>query len=145
MSLDVTVKFKKKEAINYNKTHSACGSTMALHADDYVEETDTWWANVTHNMGKMARAIPVSSNNENASATLYDYVWRPDEQEEKVDTTVMLRVLTEGIGYMISHRKDLLKFNPENGWGSYDSFLHWLIDYKNICEDHPECEVIASR
>lgn len=81
------------------------------------EDPDVWWANITHNMNKMADTIPVSTNDDRVEATLYDYVWRPEEQREKVDSTVMLRVLTEGINYMISNRKKLLKFNPENGWG----------------------------
>lgn len=145
MSLDVYVKFKKKECVCYNDTVSPYGSTVKIVPNRHEEETDTWWANITHNMNKMADAIPVSTNDDRVSATLYDYVWRPEERSEKVDSTVMLRVLTEGINCMVSHRKELLKFNPENGWGSYDAFLKWLINYKEVCEDHPGCEVYVSR
>lgn len=143
MSLDVYIKYKKKERVEYNYSVSTCGSTAKVIPGGY-EETDEWWANITHNMGKMARAIPVLAEDGKVS-TLYDYVWRPEEQEEKVDTTVMYRVLVEGISYMIAHRKELLKLNPENGWGSYDAFLKWLISYKEACEDHPGCEVFTSR
>lgn len=33
----------------------------------------------------------------------------------------------------------------ENGWGSYDSFLKFLIEYKEACEDHPGYIIEASR
>lgn len=46
---------------------------------------------------------------------------------------------------MISKRKSLLRYEPENGWGSYDSFLKFLIEYKEACEDNPGCVIEASR
>ena len=46
---------------------------------------------------------------------------------------------------MISKRKSLLRYEPENGWGSYDSFLKFLIEYKKACEDHPDYIIEASR
>lgn len=121
MSLDVTIKFKNKEG-----------------------KDDFWSANITHNMGNMASFIPVILDF-NRRLTLYDYVWRPEKIKKKVDTTVMVKALTVGIVLMIKNRKELLKYNPENGWGSYDSFLAWLIEYKNACEDHPGCDIEISR
>lgn len=117
MSLDVYIKSKKKE------------------------EDREWVANITHNMNKMAQRIFVSENKE----TLYDYVWRPEELGREIDTDEMKNVLTKGICIMISKRKSLLKYEPENGWGSYDSFLKFLIKYKEACEDHPDYIIEASR
>ena len=57
----------------------------------------------------------------------------------------MKEVLICGIVYMIQNRTKLLEYNPENGWGSYDSFLDWLIDYKSVCENHPGCKIEVSR
>lgn len=57
----------------------------------------------------------------------------------------MKNVLTKGICIMISKRKSLLRYEPENGWGSYDSFLKFLIKYKEACEDHPGYIIEASR
>ena len=57
----------------------------------------------------------------------------------------MKNVLTKGICIMISKRKSLLRYEPENGWGSYDSFLKFLIEYKEACEDNPGCVIEASR
>lgn len=116
MSLDVYIKNKKKE-------------------------DREWVANITHNMNKMAQKIFVSENKE----TLYDYVWRPEELGREIDTDEMKNVLTKGICIMISKRKSLLRYEPENGWGSYDSFLKFLIEYKEACEDNPGYIIEASR
>lgn len=105
------------------------------------EEDREWVANITHNMNKMAQRIFVSENKE----TLYDYVWRPEELGREIDTDEMKNVLTKGICIMISKRKSLLKYEPKNGWGSYDSFLKFLIKYKEACEDHPDYIIEASR
>ena len=47
-------------------------------------------------------------------------------------------------GRTVENRKKLLPFNPENGWGSYDGFVPWLIKYKEACEDNPGCKIRAS-
>lgn len=77
--------------------------------------------------------------------TLYDYVWRPEELYKEIYTNEMKNVLTKGICIMISKRKSLLRYEPENGWGSYDSFLKFLIEYKEACEDNPGYIIEASR
>ena len=117
MSLDVYIKSKKKE------------------------EDREWVANITHNMNKMAQRIFVSENKE----TLYDYVWRPEELYREIYTNEMKNVLTKGICIMISKRKSLLRYEPKNGWGFYDSFLKFLIEYKEACEDNPGYIIEVSR
>ena len=92
-------------------------------------------------MNKMAQRIFVSENKE----TLYDYVWRPEELGREIDTKEMVKILTKGIYIMISKRKSLLRYEPENGWWFYDSFLKFLIEYKEACEDNPGCVIEASR
>lgn len=136
MSLDVYVIFKEKRRVPLQK--NACGSTMALGITE--AEEDHWHSNVTHNMTGMARHVPV------AGLTLYDAVWRPEEVNPPIDSTdVLLPLLVEGLQYMVANRKKLLKHNPENGWGSYDSFLKWLVEYKEACEDYPGCKIEVSR
>lgn len=46
---------------------------------------------------------------------------------------------------MIKNRKELIQYNLEKGCGDYDSFLEWIIAYKNFCEDNPKCEIEVSR
>lgn len=37
------------------------------------------------------------------------------------------------------------KLNPENGWGSYETFLPWLERYLEACQQHPEALVTVWR
>lgn len=149
MSLDVTIKYKQPKKVKYNDTHTACGSTMALVDKDYEETVSEWSANITHNMAEMADHVSVWCQPRNsdgcvATTTLYNVVWRPDECNLD-NTSVILGALADGIHQMVRHRKDLLQYNPKNGWGDYDSFLQWLIKYKNECEDNPDCEITVWR
>lgn len=147
MSLDVYIKFKEPKMLNYNATHTACGSTMAM-VDDGEELAEEWHSNVTHNMGKMADNVKItyydSDDNCLKDTTLYCIVWRPEELNMST-TSDILEPLKDGINFMIDHRKHLLQFNPANGWGNYTHFLQWLIKYKEACEDNPDCKIEISR
>lgn len=47
MSLDITIKYKRPERVDYNATHAVCGSNVALcNAGEVFEETE-WEANIT--------------------------------------------------------------------------------------------------
>lgn len=117
-----------------------------------IDKDETIWdGNITHNMGVMASHIPVNYRNEDDTVafmgSLYDIVWRADNIGDPffLNTAPMVDVLSDGICYMIQHRLELLQYNPDNGWGSYDDFLNWLISYKNQCEDNPNCKIEISR
>ena len=146
MSLNVTIKFKKPKMVNYNETHAACGSTIMLCANGETFEAKEWRANVTHNMGDMAKHIPVCVKYRKKifGGKLYDYVWRPDENGNP-STSPMRKILVNVIAYMLNNRNVLLAYNPSNGWGSYDSFLQWLISYKEACEDNPGRKISVDR
>lgn len=140
MSLDVTIKYKQPKVVDYERTHAACGSTMGQNIGERVETE--WDSNITSNMTEMADHIPVTFHvgDEEYSNDLYSVVWRPDEHGI-ANTTIIGEALGDGIAYMVRHRKELERFNPSNGWGSYDSFLLWLIAYKLQCDENPDCEI----
>ena len=152
MSLDVYIKYKqpKKRTINRGLDGVACGSTMAVYYEDTVVEETEWNANITHNMNKMAMKIPVSYQveGETYENNLYYLVWRPEEVgigNVCNNTDIVAEALQTGLAYMISHREELLQYNPDNGWGDYDSFLEWLINYWRACLNNPGCEIKVSR
>lgn len=143
MSLDVSIVYKELRSENYflNHPYSYNGLT-ARDIADYQDE-DCWWGNITHNLGEMADHIPVTFRGK--PTTLYYACWRPDEIGA---TTVadVLPMLIQGIHYMIDHRKELMKYDASNGWGTYNSFMKFLLNYKQACEDNdPECEIKANR
>ena len=90
-------------------------------------------ANITHNLGKMATACGV-----------YYACWRPDEINCKRAKHI-LPMLKDGIFTLKANPEHYKKFNPSNGWGSYDNFVPWLEKYRNACEEYPEAKIRISR
>ena len=37
------------------------------------------------------------------------------------------------------------KFNPKNGWGSYEGLVNFVDNYLNACYEYPSAEVKISR
>lgn len=143
MSLDVSIFFRKPKQSNYFLEHPYIYNNLSERDKECYREAERWSSNITHNMGVMARNVPIST--EKLSTNLYQVCWRPEEIG--VETVgVILPLLISGIHYMIDHRKELLQYNPENGWGDYDSFMKFLLDYKQACEDNdPECKIETYR
>ena len=68
--------------------------------------------------------IPVSYQveGETYENNLYSLVWRPEEVgigNVCNNTDTMAGALQTGLAYMITHREELLPYNPDNGWGDY--------------------------
>lgn len=152
MSLDVYIKYKKPKKVLMKKgiNSMACGSTVAIYnKDTEIEETE-WHANITHNMGEMAQHVPTyyTIDGEVYGSSLYYIIWRPEEIGSGNicnNTDVVAQGITHGISYMMEHREELLLYNPDNGWGSYDAFLPWLMDYWKACVENPNCIIETSR
>lgn len=139
MSLDVYIEFKKPRQSNYFLEHPySYGYLSAGDKDNFTEES-CWWANITHNLGQMASHVPVGNT------TLYKVCWRPEEIGIK-NVGELLPLLIEGIHYMINHRKELEQYNAPNGWGTYNGFMKFLLNYKQACEDNDsDCKIDVSR
>ena len=89
-------------------------------------------ANYTHNCGRMA-----------GQAGLYELVWHPD----RIGVTKASQViapLKDGIEFMRANPEKFIALNPENGWGSYDTFLPWLERYLQACIEYPDADVKTS-
>lgn len=141
MSLDVYIHFKKPRSSNYFLEHPYIYDFLSDADRAAFYETDCWSANITHNLGEMAAHVPVFFNN---VTNLYQACWRPEEMPI-TNTDDMLRCLTQGLMYMIANRKELLKYEAPNGWGTYNGFMKFILNYKQACEDNPDCLISASR
>lgn len=99
-----------------------------------VEERSgvTYWRNVTHNLGRMAR-----------EAGCYEACWRPDEHG-MTHARDLIRPLRDALAALQSDPEHFKQFNPENGWGDYDGFVDFVADYLGACERWPAAEVYAS-
>jgi hypothetical protein len=90
-------------------------------------------ANITHNLGKMAK-----------KTNLYMYLWRPEEIEITY-AKQLIKPLEEGLVFLQNNKEYLEQFNPENGWGDYNILLEFVIDYLEHCKLYPDAKVVASR
>ena len=140
MSLDVYL--SRKMYLSYDK-----GVT-------YEEKNDElFWANITHNLGKMAD-----------KAGIYEALWRPyflhpdcpkefgsyDEEYAFEAAHPMLakdiiHIVEKGYEDMKSRPEYFKQFDSENGWGLYIHFLPWIEKYLEACKTYPEAEIGISR
>lgn len=100
---------------------------------DDDDGTEVFWANITHNMGRMAGQVG-----------LYQPLWRPDEIGF-VEAWQLIQPLRTGLTKMRADKDRLQEFNPENGWGNYDLLLSFTEKYLAACEEHPDAAIRVSR
>jgi hypothetical protein len=113
---------------------------MSLDVDLMVTKpTSIFTLNITHNLGKMADQVLLSDGN-----TLYKILWRPEECGYAFAKDIS-ELLDEGFNILLSDPQTYKKYNPENGWGSYESLVKFVYNYRNACWDIPEAELSVSR
>ena len=105
-----------------------------MSLDVYLVESvpsDVFEANITHNLGMMAR-----------EAGVYDALWRPGEDVRAKD---ILPTLKQGLKNLRYNPERYIAFNPPNGWGDYSTLVNFLTKYIRACEDYPNARVRVSR
>ena len=113
---------------------------MSLDVDLMVmQPVSIYSGNITHNLGKMATQVFLSNGD-----TLYDVLWRPEEvgYYKAEDISALLH---EGMVKLISSPLEYKRYNPDNGWGSYDGLVEFVKQYYNACLLNPEAELRISR
>lgn len=90
-------------------------------------------ANITHNLGKMAKA-----------AGVYEHLWRPEEIGI-TKASQLIEPLEQGLAKLRADQKGFEKHNPPNGWGTYESLVFFVRDYLEACKQYPDADVSASR
>ena len=96
-------------------------------------ESSVFDRNITHNLGKMAHA-----------AGLYEAIWRPEEINisRAID---LIPFLEKGLKNLEKNKIELVKLNPENGWGSYEGLLDFVEEYLENCKMYPDSKISVSR
>ena len=105
-----------------------------------VQRTITFSVNITHNLAKMADAVPVSEQ----GFSLYQCLWAP-EQMKITKASQLIPFLTEALAYIQSHKAELIEHTPANGWGSIDNLFETTNSYRLACMKSPEAEIEISR
>lgn len=120
MSLDVNLLRGKWVSYDEGASHS-------------FEREYVYAANITHNLGEMAR-----------EAGIYKALWRP-EDINKVRAEGIIELLETGLADLKARPKHFEKFNSPNGWGLYKHFVPFVEEYLNACKEHPKCFIEVSR
>lgn len=89
--------------------------------------------NITHNLNKMASACG-----------LYMAMWRPEEIDCECAED-LIPTLQNGIINLALNKDGYLKYEPDNGWGTYDGLLRIAVDYLAACEKYPKAKIEVSR
>lgn len=144
MSLDITLLELVRDKVSVCPN---CG-----HETDKVYWESVYEVNITHNLGRMA-----------SEAGLYDAMWRPYrllycytqyedhneelrfERENIVYAKDIITKLILGIEKMKTDKQRLLMYNPENGWGRYETLLSVAEEYLEACQEHPDAKIEVSR
>jgi len=120
MSLDVYLTRKKWVSYDAGKTYT-----------EGVEQV--YWANITHNLGKMAR-----------ESGIYEALWRPEEIG-KTKASEIVELLEKGLADLKVSHGHFGKFNSPNGWGMYEDFVFFVEKYLDACKEYPDAVIEVSR
>jgi hypothetical protein len=140
MSLDVYL--TRKKWISYD-----AGNTLI------EDEDQVYWANITHNLGKMAK-----------EAGIYEALWRPHrlkegynipeddyeaerkfEDENETSAKDIIPLLEKGLADLKARPEHFETFNSPNGWGMHEHFVPFVEEYLEACKDYPDAIIRASR
>jgi len=106
---------------------------MSLDFSLFQDGREVFEVNITHNLGKMAD-----------EAGVYECLWRPDENGfTKAEDIIPL--LLKGMEVLSKDKKRLQEFNPENGWGSWDSLVNFCAKVLVGCIKNPEATIEVCR
>jgi len=97
-----------------------------------IQPTEVYWANITHNLGRMAE-----------EAGIYKCLWRPSEIGI-TKASQLIEPLADGIKLMELDPTRFKKFDAANGWGIYNDFIPWLKDYLAACIKFPDADINVS-
>jgi len=104
-----------------------------------VQPTSVYSGNITHNLGMMANEVVLSNG-----LNLYQVLWRPDESN-LIYARDIADLLDEGWNILMADPERFQKFDPPNGWGSYEGLEKFVYKYRNACWDNPDAELRVSR
>jgi len=98
-----------------------------------VKPCEIFSANITHNLTAMA-----------SDAGIYLYLWRPDEIGI-TKAAQLIEPLTAGLELLRSDPERFKRYNPPNGWGSYEGLIDFVSEYLARCKENPNATIEADR
>ena len=77
-------------------------------------------------------------------AGIYKHLWRPEEIGI-THSRQLISPLRIGLFNLKADPDRFRVFNPENGWGSYETLVNFVEEYLTTCVENPDAEVHADR
>lgn len=111
-----------------------------VNPDDIEERTyednEYFHMNLTHNLTEMADKCIIESKNfthdGNNHISLYDLVWHPEENLDIITPSMeYIQDITSCYNLLLRDPDFYKKYNPENGWGSYEQLTNGVKKYIN--------------
>lgn len=140
MSLDVYLSRKRWISYDGGKTHTE-------------ENEGVYSANITHNLGEMAR-----------KAGIYEALWCPHrlrkeytvaesdyeaeyefEDSVTIEASEIIPILEKGLEDLKARPEYFKQFDSPNGWGLYVHFVPFVEKYLEACKEYPGAIVEVSR
>lgn len=97
-----------------------------------VRFVEIYEANITHNLTEMAD-----------KAGIYKHLWCPEEIKI-TKAKQLIEPLRKGLKKLRDKPEKFIKYNPSNGWGTYEGLVSFVEDYLSACIENPEATVEAS-
>lgn len=107
-----------------------------MSLDFYLEAlrpTTVYDRNITHNLCEMAEA-----------AGIYKCLWRPDEHR-MLKAADIIQPLKDGLALLRSDAERFKKYEPDNGWGSYDGLVRFAQATLDACLENQDADIRVSR
>lgn len=109
------------------------GGEPAVFTTEEEETTEVYHANITHNLGEMAK-----------EAGIYECLWRPEEVGI-TKASQLIEPLSSGFILLQAFPERFTPLNPENGWGSYEGLVKFVLNYAVACRKYPDADVSVWR
>lgn len=107
---------------------------MGLHFSlNVVKPVEIFSTGCTHNLTEMAEAFG-----------LYDVMWHPESLfcgDGPIRASMLVPFLKKGIVRLKANPTKAKSYNPENGYGNYETLLRMAMDILNQCESNPDAIV----
>lgn len=89
---------------------------------------------LTHNLVPMAK-----------EAGLYEALWCPSVFADKPEAQDLIYNLELGLTYLLEHPERCKRWEPANGFGSYDQLVSIVHDYLVTCKLYPDAIITVDK
>lgn len=110
-------------------THRVLSWDEDMSLDVYLELNgeEVYSSNITHNLSEMAQKV---------NEFFYKALWCPEEIDA-VHAQDIIYDLRKGISTLVCAPSYYKQFDALNGWGTFEDFVPFVVEYIEACEKYP--------